>query len=118
MIELMNARSRFLHEESNFFEGFLTKEGLIRRRSLCAVVYIYGMAEAVNILMETKKAKQGAMVTMNKQISCVSSALKSWPRLLKILAKYGLKQALLHAQGGISLDEDKKTPGAPVSFML
>lgn len=52
MFGLMDTRSEFLHEKSNFFEGFLTKEGLINEDRFAPMFGIYGMAEAVNILLE------------------------------------------------------------------
>ncbi|MEZ9243763.1 YjjI family glycine radical enzyme [Vibrio lentus] len=116
MIELMNARSRFLHEESNFFEGFLTKEGLIEEDRFAPMFGIYGMAEAVNILME-KEGKAGRY-GHDEQANQLGHRISE--KLAEIVensgVKYGLEgKALLHAQGGISLDEDV-TPGVRIPY--
>ncbi|MDW2019335.1 YjjI family glycine radical enzyme, partial [Vibrio sp. 704] len=52
MTELMDARSSHLHEQSQFFQGFLTQEGLIEESRFAPMYGIYGMAEAVNLLLE------------------------------------------------------------------
>ena len=59
MARYMDARIRFLVEESNFFESsFLAKEGFIRRENFTAMYGMVGLAECVNILME-KEGKHG-----------------------------------------------------------
>ncbi|MGU3846581.1 glycyl radical enzyme domain-containing protein, partial [Vibrio diabolicus] len=58
MVELMDARSTHLHEKSNFFQGFLTQEGLIEESRFAPMYGIYGMAEAVNLLFE-KEGQSG-----------------------------------------------------------
>ncbi|GMQ97975.1 MAG: YjjI family glycine radical enzyme [Acidimicrobiia bacterium] len=51
--ELMSARIRYLVEEAKFFEhDFLAREGLVRLDRFSAMFGVYGLAEAVNILME------------------------------------------------------------------
>lgn len=53
MARYMDARIRFLVEESNFFESsFLAKEGFIHRENFTAMYGMVGLAECVNILME------------------------------------------------------------------
>lgn len=53
MARYMDARIRFLVEESGFFESsFLAKEGLIRRDRFTAMYGLVGLAECVNLLME------------------------------------------------------------------
>ena len=114
MVELMNARSRFLHEESNFFEGFLTKEGLIEEDRFAPMFGIYGMAEAVNILMEKEgnAGRYGHDEQANQLGHRISEKLAEIVESSEV--KYGLEgKALLHAQGGISLDEDV-TPGVRI----
>jgi YjjI family glycine radical enzyme len=116
MVELMNARSRFLHEESNFFEGFLTQEGLIEEDRFAPMFGIYGMAEAVNILME--KEGQAGRYGHDEQANQLGHRISE--KLAEIVesseVKYGLEgKALLHAQGGISLDEDV-TPGVRIPY--
>ena len=52
MAELMTARIKFLVEESNFFNSdWLVKEELISLDKFSAMFGIFGLAEAVNILM-------------------------------------------------------------------
>ena len=116
MVELMDARSRFLHEESNFFEGFLTKEGLIEEARFAPMFGIYGMAEAVNILMEKEgfDAKYGHNEAANKLGYTISEKLAEIVEFSPV--QYGLNgKALLHAQGGISLDLDV-TPGVRIPY--
>ncbi len=56
MARYMDARVRFLVEESNFFESnFLVREGLIARENFTAMFGMVGMAECVNDLL----AKEG-----------------------------------------------------------
>ncbi len=51
--ELMSARIRYLVEEAKFFEhDFLAREGLVHLDRFSAMFGVYGLAEAVNILME------------------------------------------------------------------
>ena len=116
MVELMDARSRFLHEESNFFEGFLTKEGLIEEARFAPMFGIYGMAEAVNILMEKEgvEAKYGHDEAANTLGHTISEKLAEIVESSPV--QYGLNgKALLHAQGGISLDKDV-TPGVRIPY--
>lgn len=116
MVELMDARSRFLHEESNFFEGFLTKEGLIEEARFAPMFGIYGMAEAVNTLMEKEgvDAQYGHSETANTLGHTISEKLAEIVESSPV--QYGLNgKALLHAQGGISLDKDV-TPGVRIPY--
>lgn len=53
MARYMDARIRFLVEESGFFESsFLVKEGFIDRKRFTAMYGLVGLAECVNLLME------------------------------------------------------------------
>lgn len=55
----MDARIRFIVEESNFFEyNFLAKEGFIHKDRFTAMYGLVGLAECVNILFE-KEGKSG-----------------------------------------------------------
>ena len=52
--ELIEARIRYLVEEAKFFEhDFLAVEGLIRLDRFSAMYGVYGLAEAVDLLMES-----------------------------------------------------------------
>lgn len=53
MARYMDARVRFVVEESGFFESnFLVREGLIHRERFTAMYGMVGLAECVNILLE------------------------------------------------------------------
>ncbi|WP_076413479.1 YjjI family glycine radical enzyme [Shewanella sp. UCD-KL12] len=122
--ELINARAGFLHEKSNFFDSFLVKEQLIDESRFAPMFGIYGMAEAVNILLGTpepsesdsgKPSKQyGHSALANELGHKISAALDKIVKATQV--KYGYKgRALLHAQGGISLDK-QVTPGVRVPY--
>ena len=116
MVELMDARSSHLHEKSNFFKGFLTTEGLIEESRFAPMFGIYGMAEAVNTLLEKEgiEAKYGHSEQANELALSISEKLAELVESLPV--KYGLEgKALLHAQGGISLDEEV-TPGVRIPY--
>ncbi|WOT04962.1 YjjI family glycine radical enzyme [Shewanella youngdeokensis] len=122
--ELINARCGFLHQESNFFSSFLVTEGLIEESRFTPMFGIYGMAEAVDILQgHTQKSGQGTDKTnlnyghhqtaneLGHKISkTLDSIVKSTP------VDYGYNgRALLHSQGGISLDKNV-TPGVRIPY--
>lgn len=116
MFDLIDERSRFLHEESNFFQGFLTTEGLIDESRFAPMFGIYGMAEAVNILVE----KEGVTAQYGQDEKANQLGHRISKKLAEIVesttVKYGLEgKALLHAQGGISLD-DGVTPGVRIPY--
>ncbi len=116
MFGFMDIRSAFLHEKSNFFTGFLTQEGLIYEDRFAPMFGIYGMAEAVNILMEKQNinAKYGHDDAANKLGHNISKQLSEIVASTKV--KYGYRgRALLHAQGGISLDKEV-TPGVRIPY--
>ncbi|WP_162046260.1 YjjI family glycine radical enzyme [Vibrio taketomensis] len=116
MIELIDARSSFLHEESNFFKGFLTEEGLIDEARFAPMFGIYGMAEAVNVLLakEGKQAQYGHAVEANELGHAISAKLAEIVESSEV--KYGLEgRSLLHAQGGINIDETT-TPGVRIPY--
>lgn len=116
MFDLINARSAFLHEKSNFFKGFLCKEGLIDENRFAPMFGIYGMAEAVNILMEKDYniARYGLDEVANQLGHAISKLLAEIVAATDV--KYGYRgKALLHAQGGISLDKDV-TPGVRIPY--
>lgn len=116
MVELMDARSSHLHEHSNFFKGFLTTEGLIEEDRFAPMFGIYGMAEAVNALLEKEgiEAKYGHAPAANDLAVEISAKLAELVENSPV--KYGLDgKALLHAQGGISLDH-QVTPGVRIPY--
>ncbi|WP_045493146.1 YjjI family glycine radical enzyme [Vibrio hyugaensis] len=116
MVELMDARASHLHEKSEFFKGFLTQEGLIEESRFAPMYGIYGMAEAVNVLLEKEgsASRYGQDATANALGHAISAKLSELVESTPV--KFGLEgKALLHAQGGISLDLDV-TPGVRIPY--
>lgn len=113
---IIEQRSAFLHEKSNFFDGFLTTEGLIEEQRFAPMFGIYGMAEAVNLLLEKQQQsfKYGQDEQANRLGHQISKQLAAIVAATKV--KYGYNgRALLHAQGGISLDLGV-TPGGRIPY--
>jgi YjjI family glycine radical enzyme len=116
MFDLIDVRSSFLHEKSNFFKGFLCTEGLIEENRFAPMFGIFGMAEAVNILMEKDNSnhRYGHDDLANELGYAISKQLAVMVATTTV--KYGYhSKALLHAQGGISLDKDV-TPGVRIPY--
>lgn len=114
MFELMNTRSAFLHEKSNFFSGFLTTEGLIEEARFAPMFGIYGMAEAVDHLYSEEQRQYGHDQKANQLGHTISKILADIVDSTPVQYGYNGK-ALLHAQGGISLDKDV-TPGVRIPY--
>ncbi|MGJ3352720.1 YjjI family glycine radical enzyme [Providencia sp. Je.9.19] len=116
-MELIEKRTAFLYEESNFFQtSFLVHEGLIAPERFAPMFGIYGLAEAVNILMEKEGttnlyAPDSPALPLAYQISeQLADFVESTP------VKYGFNhKAMLHAQSGISSDSET-TPGARIPY--
>ena len=116
MVELMDARASHLHEKSEFFKGFLAQEGLIEESRFAPMYGIYGMAEAVNVLLEKEGnvSRYGQDAVANELGHKISAKLAELVENTPV--KFGLEgKALLHAQGGISLDLDV-TPGVRIPY--
>ncbi|MGF1704159.1 YjjI family glycine radical enzyme [Photobacterium makurazakiensis] len=116
MFELINARSAFLHKESGFFNSFLVREGLIDENRFAPMFGIYGMAEAVNTLLTTDDVagQYGHDELANELGYRISQTLSDIVTSTPV--RYGYNgRALLHAQGGISLDIDV-TPGVRIPY--
>ncbi|WP_394390965.1 YjjI family glycine radical enzyme [Shewanella woodyi] len=122
--ELIEARSKFLHEESNFFNSFLVKEGLIEESRFAPMFGIYGMAEAVNILQGTPEFSEdnidkpsshyGHNAAANELGHKISKALDAIVKSTPVTYGYH-GRALLHSQGGISIDKEI-TPGVRIPY--
>ena len=109
MARYMDARIRFIVEESGFFENnFLAKEGLIHRDRFTGMFGLVGLAEAVNTLM----AKAG---TPKKRFGHDEDATALGVRIMDVIESFvQAHQApycevskghyLLHAQVGIASD--------------
>lgn len=116
MIELMDVRSTYLHQNSNYFNHFLVSEGLIEENRFAPMFGIYGMAEAVNIFMSqvNKTGLYGHDEEANALAARISKKLADIVEQSPV--KYGYKgKALLHAQGGISIDKGV-TPGVRIPY--
>lgn len=116
MTELMDVRSRYLHEESNYFKHFIATEGLVDESRFAPMFGIYAMAEAVNHLLtlDGQTAQYGQDHQANELAHRISAKLAQLVDELPV--KYGLNgKALLHAQGGISSDIDA-TPGVRIPY--
>lgn len=114
MARYMDARVRFLVEESGFFESnFLALEGLIRRDRFSAMFGLVGMAECVNDLL-AKEGIEGRFghseaadklgVEIMEQINAFCNAHPA-PYCEATGGHY-----LLHAQVGMDYDKNS-TPG-------
>jgi len=106
MFEIIEARSAFLHERSNFFDSFLVKEQLIMEDRFSPMFGVFGMAEAVNLLLEKEEivnAQYGLDSKANQLSYTISETLAKIVESTPI--KHGYQgRALLHAQAGISVD--------------
>ena len=122
--ELIEARAKFLHQESNFFNSFLVQEGLIEESRFAPMFGIYGMAEAVNILQGTPDFNEdnidkpsshyGHNTAANELGHEISKALDAIVKSTPVTYGYN-GRALLHSQGGISIDKDV-TPGVRIPY--
>ncbi|MDB1122935.1 YjjI family glycine radical enzyme [Vibrio algarum] len=116
MFEVIEARSGFLHEQSNFFKSFLVTEQLIKEDRFAPMFGIFGMAEAVKTLLEKEgiTAEFGHDQVANELSYTISEALANIVEVTPV--KYGYHgRALLHAQAGISLDTGV-TPATRISY--
>ncbi|MCG9729487.1 YjjI family glycine radical enzyme [Shewanella sp. Isolate13] len=122
--ELIEARAKFLHQESNFFNSFLVNEGLIEESRFAPMFGIYGMAEAVNILQGSPEFNEESIDKPSSHYGHNSAANELGHKISKALdaivkstpVKYGYNGlALLHSQGGISIDKDV-TPGVRIPY--
>lgn len=116
-MELIERRTEFLYEDSQFFQtSFLVQEGLIKPERFAPMFGIYGMAEAVNILME----KDGIEASYEPGSPALALAYQISAQLddyvVSTPVKYGLHhRAMLHAQSGISSDKET-TPGVRLPY--
>ncbi|WP_439843016.1 YjjI family glycine radical enzyme [Aeromonas taiwanensis] len=110
---LIEARAAFLHEASGFFESFLVEEGLIEEARFVPMFGIYGMAEAVNLLME-QAGRYGHDEEANRLGHRISARLSELVRARHQSHAWG-GRALLHSQGGLSVDRGV-TPGVRIPY--
>jgi len=106
--ELMAARIRFLVEEAKFFEhDFLAVEGIVDLDRFSAMFGVYGLAEAVNILME----HEGSDARYGDQGDADALSYRIVETLRAFVDNYEMPycngaggRAFLHSQSGIDSD--------------
>ena len=106
--ELMESRVRFLVEESGFYESsWLVNEGLLSLDRFSAMFGIFGLAEAVDLLMEREglPGTYGHSEKADELGYRITSAIATWvaDRPMPFCEGNG-GRALLHSQSGIDLD--------------
>lgn len=118
-LELLEARTKFLVDETGFFKHhFLSKEGFIDISHFSSMFGIFGMAEAVNLLLEAKDphelyghSPRGQQLAL-EILALIKTALGN--RVIPY-AKGNHGHAFLHAQSGIDLDVDA-TAGTRIPY--
>lgn len=119
MGSVMGKRIRFIVEESRFFENsFLVREGLVSRDRFLGMFGMFGLAEAVNLLLgfEGKAGRYGHDEAAGELAEAVIRRLEELVQVLE--APYSPltgNRYLLHAQSGISSDL-LETPGARIPY--
>ncbi|WP_324032609.1 YjjI family glycine radical enzyme [Aeromonas caviae] len=114
--QLIAVRAAFLHQESGFFDSFLIKEGLLDEERFVPMFGIYGMAEAVNILMDKENlpGRYGHDEEANQLGYRISAQLSEYVTATPQAHAWG-GHALLHSQGGLSIDV-AVTPGVRIPY--
>lgn len=106
--ELMESRVRFLVEKSNFYSShWLVQEGLLDLNKFSTMFGIFGLAEAVNILMK----REGKSGTYGHDSEADDLGYRITSTIADIVAKRPMPycegnagRAFLHSQSGIDLD--------------
>ncbi|MGR1199104.1 YjjI family glycine radical enzyme [Aeromonas hydrophila] len=113
---LIEARAAFLHQESGFFDSFLVQEGLLEEDRFVPMFGIYGMAEAVNLLMDKENLPEryGRDEEANQLSYRISAQLARHVSETPQRHAWG-GRALLHSQGGLSVDRGV-TPGVRIPY--
>ena len=113
---LIEARAAFLHQESGFFDSFLVQEGLLEEGRFVPMFGIYGMAEAVNLLMDKENLPEryGRDEEANQLGYRISAQLAHHVSETPQRHAWG-GRALLHSQGGLSVDRGV-TPGVRIPY--
>jgi YjjI family glycine radical enzyme len=108
--EVIEARIRYLVEEARFYDhDFLAVEGLISLDRFSAMYGVYGLAEAVDILMEQqgKDGRYGHDAEANELSYRITRALKDFVRSREMPYCEGNGgRCFLHSQSGIDTDVD------------
>ncbi|MDK1102373.1 MAG: YjjI family glycine radical enzyme [Actinomycetota bacterium] len=106
--DVMSARIRFLVEEARFFEhDFLAREGLVRLDRFSAMFGVYGLAEAVNLLMDHRgsDSRYGDGGEADEVSYRIIGALSDFVATYDMpYCEGGGGHAFLHSQSGIDSD--------------
>ena len=117
MARYMDARIRFLVEESGWFENsFLAKEGLVDRKNFTAMYGLVGLAECVNILLEKEgvDGRFGHSETADRLGVEIMDQIDAFNRAhVNPYCEATDGHFLLHAQVGIDSDHDT-SPGTRI----
>ena len=117
MARYMDARIRFLVEESGWFENsFLAKEGLVDRKNFTAMFGLVGLAECVNLLMEKegKSCRFGHSEEADRLGVEIMEQIDAFNRShVNPYCEVTGGHFLLHAQVGIDSDHDT-SPGTRI----
>lgn len=118
ILEYIDERSRFIIEESGFYESnFLIKEGLLEKEKFTGLFGFVGLAECVNNLLgATEKQKRFGYSEKANRLG-----LEIVETMSKIIMNHKTKYAgeffgktyLLHSQVGIDIDKDE-SPGCRI----
>jgi YjjI family glycine radical enzyme len=117
-LEIINSRSRFLVEEIGWFKhNAFVAEGLLAPDQFTAYAGVYGLAEAVDIIM-TRQGRPDAHYGHDREANEVAHLLiKHMAQSIQAIpAEYctgSQNRAVFHAQVGISADKDV-TPAARI----
>ena len=108
MGDYMNERIKFLVEESGFFKSsFLVKEGLLDLHNFMGMYGIAGLADCVNILLESENKRYGhdkeADDLADKIMHTIDAFLRDFPA---VHSKISGGRFLLHAQVGMDYDKE------------
>jgi len=108
--ELIAARTKYLVESTSFFEkDFLVQEGLLSLNRFAAMFGIYGLAEAVNLLMlrEGKKGTYGHSKEANQMAYQITQLIAQQIQDIPMTYSEGNQaRSFFHSQSGIDSDLD------------
>jgi len=114
LLDHMNARVRFLVEDSNFFQtSFLVREGLIERERFCGMFGVIGMHECVEKLLGEGCAygtDPEANDLADRIMQRIDAQVAAFPA---VYSEVGGGRYMLHAQAGFG-DQAASTPGVRI----
>lgn len=118
VLKYIDLRSKFIIEESNFFESnFLCTEGFLAKEKFTGLFGIVGLAECVNNLLKAEKQedKFGYSAIANELGIRVVSAIEAYIKGHKTpyAGEFFDNTHLFHSQVGIETDEEE-SPGCRI----